>query len=379
MTDSLPDRYAWQDEVAARRPHRRTDAANRLVLLGTAGGSMPKATCSGYSNAIVVGDAAYLIDAGEGMHHQMWRAGITGTARFGTERPLVRGVFLTHLHADHIFDLPNLLQGSWPTTRIDLYGPGPAGPPFTTHDDPLHPVRFPESPGPGTREMLDHIHRAFAVNINARIVGERRSDYLDLLRIHEIGLAGELSHPDDVTVDVEVERAAPMFDVPNMEPFVVRPTDEHGVTVTATLVRHAPVFPALAYRFDTPTGSVVFSGDTGPCDNVVRLARDAEILVHEVFDIDDWASRMPPTMPNRDVVLAQLRWAHTSVGEVGAIAERAGVDTLVLSHLVPSDGRATGEWESLVQPGFPSGKVVCGVDLDEYAIGPADEGRSRHG
>ena len=84
-------------------------------------------------------------------------------------------------------------------------------------------------------------------------------------------------------------------------------------------------------------------------------------------------------MPNRDVVLAQLRWAHTSVGEVGAIAERAGVDTLVLSHLVPSDGRATGEWESLVQPGFPSGKVVCGVDLDEYAIGPADAGRSRHG
>jgi ribonuclease BN (tRNA processing enzyme) len=369
MTETAPERYAWEDEMSARRPHRRTDAPNRLVLLGTAGGSMPKATCSGFANAIVVGDAAYLVDVGEGMHRQMWRAGITATSRFHGERPLVRSIFLTHLHADHIFDLPNLLQGSWPTTPIDLYGPGPAGPPFTTHDHPLHPIRFPDSPAPGTREMLEHFHRAFAVNINSRIVGERRSDFLDLVRVHEVGLAGEQSHPDDVLVAARVERDSAVFEVPAIEPFVVHPTDEHGVTVTATLVSHAPVFPAFAYRFDTPTGSVVFSGDTGPCDNVVELARDADLLVHEVFDIDDWEARMPTTMPNRGAVLAQLRRAHTSATEVGTIAERAGVGTLVLSHLVPSDGRTTDEWESLVQPGFPSGKVVCGVDLDEYAIG----------
>lgn len=379
MTSSLPDRHAWQDQIAARRPPRRTDAPNRLVLLGTGGGSMPKATCAGYANAVVVGDAAYVVDAGEGMHRQMWRAGITATGRFGGERPLVRGVFLTHLHADHVLDLPNLLQGSWPTTPLDVYGPGPAGPPFTTHDDPLHPVRFPESPAPGTREMLELLHRAFAVNINSRIVGEGRADYLDLLHVREIGLTGEQTHADDITVDAIVERGAAVFDVPAIEPFVVRPPDDHGVAVTATLVRHAPVFPALAYRFDTPTGSVVFSGDTGPCDNVVRLARDADLLVHEVFDIDHWKTRMPDTMPNRDLVLSQLRRAHTSAAEVGTIAERAGVGTLVLSHLVPSDGRSTDEWESLVQPGFPSGKVVCGVDLDEYPIGPDGTGGRSHG
>lgn len=370
MTDARPDRHAWQDEIAARRPPRRADSTNRLVLLGTAGGSLPKATCWGYSNAVVVGDAAYIVDAGEGMHRQMWRAGITANASFGRGRPLVRAVCVTHLHADHVLDLPNLFQGSWPTTPIDVYGPGPAGPPFTTHADPVHPVRFPDSPAPGLREMLDHLHRAYAVNVNARIVGEARADFIDEIRVHEIGLVSDQSHADDVRIDAVVERDSAVFSMPSIEPFIVRPEDDHGVTITATLVDHAPVFPALAYRFDTPTGSVVFSGDTGPCDNLVRLARDADLLVHEVFDIELWAAKLPDAAPNVDLLVERLARAHTSPADAGAIAERAGVGTLVLSHLVPSDGRTTDEWEALVQPGFPSGKVVCGVDLDELPIGP---------
>ena len=66
-------------------------------------------------------------------------------------------MFVTHLHADHIMDLINVFQGSWPSSRIDVYGPGPAGPPFTTHDDPVHPVRFPEDPAPGIGRVLDHL------------------------------------------------------------------------------------------------------------------------------------------------------------------------------------------------------------------------------
>ena len=372
MSVGPPDRYAWQAEVASRRLPLRSDSPNRLVLLGTSGGSLPKATRCGFANAVVVGDAAYIVDAGEGVHRQMWRAGITANARQGVGRPLVRAVLLTHLHADHLLDLPNLFQGSWPTSPIDLYGPGPAGPPYTSHDDPLHPVRFPDAPAPGVREVLDHLHRAFAVNINARIIGERRVDYLDLVSVHEIGLAGEVDGPDDIVLDVDIDRPGPVFDVPVIEPFVIRPEDDHGVTITATLVQHAPIFPALAYRFDTPTGSVVFSGDTGPCDNVVRLATGADILVHEVFDLDHWRRRASAQSADRDHVVAQLSRAHTSVDEVGAIAERAGVGTLVLSHLVPADGaHTTDEWEAMVQPAFPSGKVVCGVDLDEFPIGGA--------
>ena len=72
---------------------------------------------------------------------------------------MIETIFVTHLHADHIMDLVNVFQGSWPSSRIDVYGPGPAGPPFTTHDDPVHPVRFPEDPAPGIKGVIDHLSR----------------------------------------------------------------------------------------------------------------------------------------------------------------------------------------------------------------------------
>ena len=125
----MPD---WREILARRRPARRTDAANRVVTLGTGGGSNPKATRCGFSNAVVVGDAAYLVDAGEGVHTQLWRAGLTMNPGFRRQfaRPVVRGVFVTHLHADHIVDLANLFVGSWPPHVVDLIGPGPAGLPI---------------------------------------------------------------------------------------------------------------------------------------------------------------------------------------------------------------------------------------------------------
>lgn len=364
------DRHAWRTELSTRRSPRRCDAPDRLVLLGTAGGSNAKATRCGYSNAVVVGDAAYLVDCGEGVHTQLFRAGLTATRRFGGDRPLVEVICITHLHADHVMDLVNVFQGSWPSSPVDVYGPGPAGPPFTTHDDPVHPVCFPDEPAPGIRRMVELLDRAFATNINARAIAERRPGYGEHVRVHEVGLAGEWpSTPDDVVIDLgsPLERAEADFDVPAVEPFVVRPTDANGVTITATLVQHAPVFPALAYRFDTPSGSVVFSGDTGPCDNVVRLAAGADVLVHEVIDLEALVGRMR-SLPNYDSVYRQLSRSHTPYDRVGDIATRAGVRTLVLSHLVPGEGsHSPEEWEALVRPHF-AGEVVCGVDLDELPI-----------
>jgi ribonuclease BN (tRNA processing enzyme) len=367
------DRHAWRRELGERRPPRTTDATTRLVLLGTAGGSNPKATRCGFSNAIVVDGTAYLVDCGEGVHRQLHRAGLVASRRMGgaNGRPVVESIVLTHLHADHVMDLINVFQGSWPSSPIDVYGPGPAGPPFTTHDDPVHPLRFAEAPAPGIAAVIDHLNRAFAMNINARLIAEGRSDYIDQIEVHEIGPGCEIDP------GVDFERAGAYWRVPEVEPFLVRPTDAHGVTVTATLAQHAPVFPALAFRFDTPAGSVVFSGDTGPCDNVVRLAQGADILVHEVIDLDGLLGKLH-SLANFEQVRLQLARSHTPVGEVGAIAHRAGVRTLVLSHLVPGEGSHTPEqWEQLVRAGCPEfvGDVICGVDLDEIPIAAAGEKR----
>jgi ribonuclease BN (tRNA processing enzyme) len=350
-----------------RRVPRPASDATRLILLGTGGGAYPKATRCGYANAIVVGDTAYLVDCGEGVHRQLWRAGLTVNERLGPDRPLVRAVFVTHLHADHIMDLANLVQGSWPAHRIDVYGPGPAGQPIPTFPaDAVRPLAYPDEPAPGLRATVDHLSRAFAYNVNLRVANEGRADVTDSIRVHEIGVRRD-GYTPDVDLGVAADSSSEAAVAPPMDPVVTYPQDDRGVSVTAALVQHAPVFPALGFRVDTPHGSVAFSGDTGPCENVVRLATDADILVHEVIDVDRLTERLV-RLPNYAAVRNHLAAAHSSPEQVGDIATRARVRTLVLSHLVPGDGDPSDEeWVARVRPHF-DGEIVCGVDLEELTL-----------
>jgi ribonuclease BN (tRNA processing enzyme) len=346
----------------------RSDANERLILLGTAGASNPKATRAGYSNAVVIGDVAYVVDCGEGVHRQAWRSGISvHPQRRPTGGSTVRSIFLTHLHSDHVIDLANLLFGFWPTERVDVFGPGEAGLPITAYPpgrvvEPL----FPMAPTPGIRLLTQKLFEAFAYNINVRIADEGRADLTKNVFVHELGVAHDDYRPD---IDLGVAASGESMETaaPPMEPVEIHPRDENGVRVTAILVQHAPVFPALAYRFDTPSGSVVFSGDTGPCDNVVRLAQGADYLVHEVIDVG-FIANLVTKMPNRDNIIKHLTESHTSPEDAGRIAARAGVQTLVLSHLVPGDSEiAEDKWEARARAEF-DGNVICGVDLDQFAL-----------
>ena len=358
-----------------RAPHTG-HGGDQLVLLGTAGGANPKATRAGFANAVVVGGHAYLHDCGEGANTQAWRAGIgMHSDRHPAGGATVDAVFLSHLHSDHVIDLANLFLGQWPTHDVHVYGPGPAGLPIAAYPPGrAAPLLYPDEPTPGTRSMVDHLFRAFAYNINVRIADEGRHDPTAHVHVHEIGVprhgADAASDGPDIDVGVAASGATPATAAPAMEPFVVRPLDANGVRVTAILVQHAPVFPALAYRFDTPRGSVVFSGDTGPCDNVVRLAHGADVLVHEVIDVEYLARRLQ-SLPNRDAVISHLTVSHTAPADAGRIAQRAGVRRLVLSHLVPGDDEfAEEDWEARAAPFF-DGEVVCGVDLDRFTLGSA--------
>jgi ribonuclease BN (tRNA processing enzyme) len=350
-----------------RRP-MRSDANERLILLGTAGASNPKATRAGYSNAIVVGDAAYIVDCGEGVHRQAWRSGIS---MHPDRRPAggstIRSIFFTHLHSDHVIDLANLLLGFWPTRPVQIFGPGEAGLPITTFPPGrVAPILFPDAPTPGIRGMTRKLFEAFAYNINVRIADEARGDLTANVLVHEIGVGHDDYRPD-IDLGVAANGSSMASAAPVMEPVEIYPLDDNGVRVAAILVQHAPVFPAFAYRFDTPSGSVVFSGDTGPCDNVVRLATGADYLVHEVIDVGFIADRVSK-MPNRDNIINHLTESHTSPEDAGRIAARAGVKNLVLSHLVPGDSEIPEEtWEARAGAEF-TGNVVCGVDLDQFAL-----------
>jgi ribonuclease BN (tRNA processing enzyme) len=138
------------------------------------------------------------------------------------------------------------------------------------------------------------------------------------------------------------------------------------VQVRAILVQHPPTFPSFAYRFDTADGSIVFSGDTTVCPNLVKLAHGADVLVHEVID-RAWAeSRFePPLDPDQLAAVNHLVSSHTTIEQVGGVAQRAGVSTLVLNHLVPADNPHERWLEA--QEGF-SGRLVVGEDLMQIGL-----------
>ena len=133
--------------------------------------------------------------------------------------------------------------------------------------------------------------------------------------------------------------------------------------VTATIVQHPPVYPAFAYRFDTPDRSIVISGDTTPSDDLIRLAQGADVLVHEVMYVPALA-RLLECVPNAPTLREHLLASHTRLEDVGHIATAAGVSTLVLSHFTPADDPDIPEsvWLTGAQAHF-AGEVIVGTDL----------------
>lgn len=286
---------------ATPAPARRS----RLILLGTAGGPTPKAERSAPANAIVIDGVIYVIDCGNGVARQMVKAGLDLGA--------IRNVFVTHQHSDHNADYGNLLWLAWAAklhTRVDTWGPPPL----------IQMTRL-------FLQMND-------VDIRTRMADEGRPALAPLIVPHEITAAG---------VVMQDER----------------------VKVTAALVQHPPVVPALAYRFDCPDRSIVFSGDTRPSANLVALAHGADVLVHEVMYLPA-LDRLIASEPDAKRLREHLLASHTTTAQVGRIASAAGVKTLVLSHFVPGGYPAISDevWRDAVAPDF-KGRLIVGHDLLE--------------
>jgi len=121
---------------------------------------------------------------------------------------------------------------------------------------------------------------------------------------------------------------------------------------------------------DTEDGSIVFSGDTTVSRNLIRLARNADILVHEVVDIAFYERTLPPG-PATDAFIGHLRDSHTPVTDVGLVAQAANVKHLVLSHFAPGDPNAvtSGNWRRGARTNW-DGPLTVGEDLDVLGLGP---------
>jgi ribonuclease BN (tRNA processing enzyme) len=288
--------------MVARAQGKRT----RLILLGTGGG--PRVIANGRSkpaNLLVVNGVPYVIDCGEGVAHQVERAGV----------PLntLRYVFITHHHSDHDLDYGNLIYDGWASglrTPVDTYGPPP------------------------TKAMTAAYWELNKFDIETRIADEGRPDLRKLVTVHEFDKSGLVMQNDDVKV-------------------------------SAARVRHPPITQAYAYRFDAADRSIVFSGDTTFSPELIELARDADVLVHEVMHLGGMETLLK-RVNNAATLREHLLASHTVTEDVGKVAAAAGVKTLVLSHLVPSDDASLTDdvWSEGVRKHF-SGQVIVGRDLLE--------------
>lgn len=290
----------------------------RVTLLGT-GTPFPSITRLGPSTLVQVAGMNLVFDAGRGCSIRLWQLGI----------PLgsIDVVFLTHYHSDHVTGLPDL----WLSSLL--------GPIFGRRKKPLEvvgPKGIAVTEGLGVHSMVSGLLAAFEA--------DRR------IRASE---AKNPTGPSDLVAD-EFDADGVVF-------------QRNGVTVSAFTVDHGhAIKPAYGYRIDYDGRSVVISGDTTICDNVIKHAAGVDLLVHEV------ASVRPELLKGSflEVVLSH----HTSPADCGIVFSKAAPKLAAFTHvlLLGRDGVPEPGPTDLIAEARRNytGPLVLGEDLMSFDIGP---------
>lgn len=278
----------------------------KIVLLGTGVGPPVNLQQFGASTLVECGPVRLLFDCGRGATLRMGQMGIPVGS--------ISRLFLTHLHSDHVIQIPDLLLTGWVgggrKVPLEVWGPA------------------------GTRAMMDRLQQAFAFDI-----GMRRD------------------------VDEKAPPAGIKVVSHDIEQGVVY--DEAGIKVTAFLVDHSPVAPAFGYRIDYGGQSVVLSGDTRVSENLIRFAEGVDVLIHEVLDegtVREW-------FPTNPTFAAAILAKHTTPEEAGKIFASVKPRLAVYSH-APSAERVITETRRTY-----SGPLQGAEDMLTIAIGEKIEVR----
>ena len=279
------------------------------------GGGTPTPTPSRFGSSYVFqfDKNQLMIDCGPAATQKLVNAGFWPTE--------IDYLFITHHHFDHDADLPCFLLCRWDQSigkenRLQIYGP------------------------------------TLTEKITEGIIGE------DGLFAHD--WKARVNHPLSQRIHVnrggKLPRKPPIVFSKDIGPGEVIEKDDFKVT-TALAEHVQPYLDSLAYRIDTKEGSVVFTGDTQPCDSVIELSKGADALVCMCWDDQE--------------VMDSTGEMQGQCGTVGAaeMAQKSGVRKLILSHVGPnlSQESVTEKAISDVGAGF-DGEVVVAKELMQINI-----------
>ena len=296
--------------------------ANRWITLGTRGGPIASATRSQPANLLLNAGRAYLVDVGDGTAGQLAKVGIPANR--------IDAVFVSHLHFDHTAGLAGLLGLRWQTNaanRLTIYGP------------------------PGTAQMVE--------GLLASMVPGTTAGY---------GVPGAPEADPRAQVEVIEFRDGAGFDLDGMS-VRARNNTHYSFAAGSDLAER---FESLSFRFDLPNRSIVYTGDTGPSRAVEELASGADLLVAEMMDVEDTIANVRRNSPDLDPRVAagmeqHLRTHHLLPKNVGELAARAGVKSVVVTHFVGAETGSPAHFDYLREIArHYAGPVVIADDLDGY-------------
>lgn len=315
-----------------------------VILTGTQGGPPVFNGLAGAGTLVRYGEEANNCNS-IALQFDVGRGTVQRLSQIGVPAGALRGIFVTHIHSDHVDGLSDLMQLRW---HFNSRGPKVD---LVCNRDATSPLGHVMSCG----SLAEHIGDAFIAS----------GEMAQRLAENNARLPGG---PADLITLRTFEGAATPVEVWRMGQIIV----------TAVASRHVPGH--VSYRVDTPAGSVVIGGDAGndtpmpPRDSstsasVEALAQGADILVHSTIhpvmgpDLD---SGFPPPVYFRQSTAADL----------GNLAMRADLDHLMLTHLIPPLGAqrqgpypipggalSEADYEDAAREGGYAGNVVIGTEL----------------
>ena len=250
----------------------------RVTVLGSGDPWVRRSQASG-SLLVEVGNPGrdyFLFDLGSGA--------LANFNALGLPLEAATKVFLSHLHADHIGDIPGFLGSLAKSGRVDpveMWGGGSEDPAF------------------GLAAFVEHMGKALAWD-TASVRGVRPTS----------GFAA-------VAHEIPYDRPATIY-------------ERDGVTISSFPAIHG-LSGAVGYAVAYAGRTVVFSGDTRPCRYVVEAAQGADLLIHECFQSPAVFARSTGLPLESAVAITKL--AHTVPDQLGRILALARPRMGALWHL----------------------------------------------